>query len=176
MDEKLQDRIDDYLLNRMDDAEKTVFLHEIEHDEGKKRQLEFTQNVRDSIRSREEKLQAMAQFQRQYEKERRPAIVHFSKDLVACDGSCPSPSPVMEEKPVRPKRRVWFWVAGVAAVLIVGFFAVKPMLYYESSPDYNGTPTERMRGGDDVFWPATADSTETDTVKANTGKIIHSDE
>ena len=29
MDEKFQDRIDNYLLNRMDDAEKTEFLREI---------------------------------------------------------------------------------------------------------------------------------------------------
>ena len=67
MDEKFQDRIDNYLLNRMDDAEKTEFLREVEQDEEKKEQLEFTQDVKDSIRSREEKLQALKQFQQQYE-------------------------------------------------------------------------------------------------------------
>ena len=55
MDEKFQDRIDNYLLNRMDDAEKTEFLREVEQDKEKKEQLEFTQNVKDCIRSREEK-------------------------------------------------------------------------------------------------------------------------
>ena len=59
MDEKFQDRIDNYLLNRMDDAEKTEFLREVEQDKEKKEQLEFTQNVKDAIRSREEKLQAL---------------------------------------------------------------------------------------------------------------------
>ena len=73
MDEKFQDRIDNYLLNRMDDAEKTEFLREVEQDEEKKEQLEFTQDVKDSIRSREEKLQALKQFQRQYEQERKTA-------------------------------------------------------------------------------------------------------
>ena len=73
MDEKFQDRIDNYLLNRMDDAEKTEFLREVEQDEDKKEQLEFTQNVKDCIRSREEKLNDIAQFQRQYEEERRKA-------------------------------------------------------------------------------------------------------
>ena len=62
MDEKFQDRIDNYLLNRMDDAEKMEFLREVEQDEEKKEQLEFTQDVKDSIRSREEKLQALKQF------------------------------------------------------------------------------------------------------------------
>lgn len=32
MDEKFQDRIDDYLLNRMNVDEKESFLHEIEQD------------------------------------------------------------------------------------------------------------------------------------------------
>ena len=59
MDEKFQDRIDNYLLNRMDDAEKTEFLREIEQDKEKKEQLEFTQDVKDCIRSREEKLKAL---------------------------------------------------------------------------------------------------------------------
>ena len=36
MDEKFQDRIDNYLLNRMDDAEKTEFLREVEQDKEKK--------------------------------------------------------------------------------------------------------------------------------------------
>ena len=35
MDEKFQDRIDDYLLNRMNIDEKEAFLHEIEHDADK---------------------------------------------------------------------------------------------------------------------------------------------
>ena len=64
MDEKFQDRIDNYLLNRMDDAEKTEFLREVEQDEEKKEQLEFTQDVKESIRSREEKLQVLKQFQK----------------------------------------------------------------------------------------------------------------
>ena len=56
MDEKFQDRIDDYLLNRMNVDEKESFLHEIEQDADKKEQFEFTQNVKASICSREEKL------------------------------------------------------------------------------------------------------------------------
>ncbi len=75
MDEKFQDRIDNYLLNRMDDAEKTEFLREIEQDKEKKEQLEFTQDVKDCIRSREEKLKALKQFQRQYEQERKLLLI-----------------------------------------------------------------------------------------------------
>lgn len=149
MDEKFQDKIDNYLLNRMDDAEKAEFLREVEQDEEKKEQLEFTQNVKDAIRSREEKLQATEQFQQQYERERKTA---------ACT------------KQARSKKK-WLWISGVAAMLAVGFFAVKPIFNYESSPHHDGAPTEQMRGGDDVFCPAPADSTDNDTIKFNIEKV-----
>jgi hypothetical protein len=162
MDEKFQDRIDKYLLNRMDDAEKTEFLREIEQDEEKKEQLEFTQDVKDSIRSREEKLQALAQFQRQYEQERRISAYRATgTERAAC--YCPAPE-VAATKPVRSKKKIWLWISGVAAVLVIGFFAIKPMFDYESSPNYNGAPMEQMRGGDEVFSPAPADSTDNDTI------------
>ena len=174
MDEKFQDRIDDYLLNRMDDAEKTEFLLEVEKDEEKKEQLEFTQIVKDSICSREEKMQALKQFQRQYEKGRRTdAYRATGSERGAC--YCPAPE-VTTTEPVRSKKKIWLWISGVAAVLVVGFFAIKPMFEYESSPNYNVAPMEQMRGGDEVFSPALADSTDNDTIKINIEKKVNPDE
>ena len=174
MDEKFQDRIDNYLLNRMDDAEKTKFLREVEQDKEKKEQLEFTQNVKDCIRSREEKLNDIAQFQRQYEEERRKAAYRTTgTERDAC--YCPAPE-VTTTEPVRSKKKIWLWISGVAAVLVVGFFAIKPMFEYESSPNYNVAPMEQMRGGDDVFSPALADSTDNDTIKINIEKKVNPDE
>ena len=174
MDEKFQDRIDNYLLNRMDDAEKTEFLREVEQDEEKKEQLEFSQNVTDAIRSREEKIQALKQFQKQYEQERRAAAYRATgSERGAC--YCPAPE-VTTTEPVRSKKKIWLWISGVAAVLVVGFFAIKPMLDYESSPNYNGASMEQMRGGDEVFSPAPADSTDNDTIKYNIEKKVNTDE
>ena len=174
MDEKFQDRIDNYLLNRMDDAEKTEFLREVEQDEEKKEQLEFTQDVKDSISSREEKLQALKEFQRQYEQERKTAAYHATgSERGAC--YCPAPE-VTTTEPVRSKKKIWLWISGVAAVLVVGFLAIKPMFDYEPSPNYNGAPMEQMRGGDDVFSPALADSTDNDTIKINIEKKVNPDE
>lgn len=168
MDEKFQDRIDNYLLNRMDDAEKTEFLREVEQDEKKKEQLEFTQNVKDSIHSREEKLQALKQFQRQYEQERRAAAYRATgTERAAC--YCPAPE-VAATEPVRSKKKIWLWISGVAAVLVVGFFAIMPMFDYEASPNYHDSPMEKMRGEDDVFCPASTDSTDNDTIKFNIEK------
>ena len=46
MDEKFQDRIDNYLLNRMDDAEKTEFLREIEQDKEKEKAAKEAERTR----------------------------------------------------------------------------------------------------------------------------------
>ena len=174
MDEKFQDSIDNYLLNRMDDAEKTEFLREVEQDKEKKEQREFTPDVEDSIRSREEKLQVLKRFQRQYEQERRTAALRATgTECAACECSAPE---VAATEPVRSKKKIWLWISGVAAVLVVGFFAIKPMFEYESSPDYNGAPMEQMRGGDDVFSPTPADSTDNDTIKFNVEKKVNPDE
>ena len=174
MDEKFQDRIDNYLLNRMEDAEKTEFLREVEQDKEKKEQMVFTQNVKDCIRSREEKLNDIAQFQRQYEEERRKAAYRTTgTERAAC--YCPAPE-VTTTEPVRSKKKIWLWISGVAAVLVVGFFAIKPMFEYESSPNYNVAPMEQMRGGDDVFSPTPADSTDNDTIKFNVEKKVNPDE
>jgi len=172
MDEKFQDRIDDYLLNRMNDTDKYVFMQEVEQDEKKKEQLEFTRNVKDSIRSREEKLRALTQFLQQYEEERKATAMRAT----GTDAACYCPAPKMEEKPVRSKKKIWLWISCVAALLVVGFFAIKPIFDYESSPHYKTAPMEQMRGRDDVFSPASADSTDNDTIKFNIEKEVTPDE
>lgn len=151
MDEKFQDRIDDYLLNRMGDAEKAAFLQDVELDEEKKEQLEFTRIVRESICSREEKLRVLTQFKQQYKHQVSPL-------------------------PVQLKKKTWLWISGIAAVLVVGYFAITPMFKYELAPSNRSMPTEHMRGGDDVFSTAPADSMDNDTVKFNIEKKIMPDE
>ena len=82
MNNNFEDRIDDYLLHRMNEEEEKAFLNEVEHDDEKKELLEFTRNVKDSICSREEKLKAMEDMRQQYE--RRIA------SEMACDSEQPS--------------------------------------------------------------------------------------
>ncbi|MDO4179698.1 MAG: hypothetical protein Q4D36_00225 [Bacteroidales bacterium] len=144
MDEKFQDRIDNYLLNRMNDSEKTMFLREVEQDNEKKEQLEFTQNVKDSIRSREEKLQALTQSQQQYEEERRAKAMRST----GTDAACYCSAPMEAERPGRSKKKIWLWISGVAAVLVVGFFAIHPMFVNDAS---NSNPMEQIRGNDGIF-------------------------
>ena len=172
MDEKFQDRIDDYLLNRMNVDEKESFLHEIEQDADKKEQFEFTQNVKASICSREEKLRALAQFQQKYEKERKAREMRATGTSEVCYCSAPH----IEERNIQSKKKLWLWISGVAAVLVVGFFSVKFLFNNGTSPNGETAPIEKMRGGDDIFSPVPADSTDKDTIKFKVEKEITPDE
>lgn len=64
---KFQDRIDEYLLHgeTMSEEDKEQFLKEIKEDAEKKEQYEFTNNVKQAMVSRGEKLKAMTEFQKE---------------------------------------------------------------------------------------------------------------
>lgn len=166
MDIHFQDRIDDYLFGRMSEAEKEAFLQEVEQDNEKKEQLEFTRNVKEAVCSREEKLRALTELQRQYEnkQERRYLIsARIARPLCCMEVGEQEPPVCETEEPKASRRNIWLWISGIAAVLVVGFFAIKPMFVEESSPNFN---MEHMRGGDDMFdGAAPVDSTDNDTIR-----------
>lgn len=63
----------------------------------------------------------------------------------------------------RSKRKSWFWISSVAAVLVGGFFAINPLLVEKSSHD-------NVRGDEnDVFeMTAPTDSIDTDSISTDT--------
>lgn len=136
MDNNFQDRIDEYLLHEdtMSEEAKAQFLKEIEEDTEKKKQYEFTKNVKQAMVSRGEKLKAMTEFQKE--------IKHG-------------------------RRKSWFWISSIAAILVIGFFAINP-LFVENSP------TDNVRGDENEVFDMTApidsisnDSISTDTISSH---------
>ena len=138
MDNNFQDRIDEFLLHNdaMSEEDKAQFLKEIEDDVEKREQYEFTKNVKMAMVSREEKLKAMTEFQKEMKSHHH--------------------------------RKTWLWISSIAAVVVVGFFAIKPLLVDEST---NGN----VRGEeDDVFeMEAPADSVDNDTIASDTITFYH---
>lgn len=143
MDKDFQDRIDEFLLrgNTMSEEDKKQFLKEIEEDAEKKEQYELTKNIRVAIVSRGEKLKAMAEFQKETEE---------AKKAVATG-----------HKTVFRKKLLWF--SSIAAILVVGFFAINPLLVDHSQ---NGS----VRGSDDDVFEIAApnDSCDNDTTIIDT--------
>ena len=138
MDNNFQDRIDEYLLHgdNMSEEAKAQFLKEIEDDVEKREQYEFTKNVKMAMVSREEKLKAMTEFQKEMKSHHH--------------------------------RKTWLWISSIAAILIVGLFAINPLLVETSSHD-------NVRGDEnDVFeMTAPADSIDTDSISSDTITSLH---
>ena len=166
MDNNFQDRIDEYLLHgdNMSEEAKAQFLKEIEEDADKKEQYELTKNIKKALKSRGDKLKAMAEFQEEYE-------AQDAMRIKAC--SCPRPEyrvaediKIVGHKSNFRKKLVWF--SGIAAILVIGFFAIKPLFVYEST---NGN----VRGDENnVFeMEVPADSSATDSISTDTIILQH---
>ena len=135
---KFQDRIDEFLLHNdaMSEEDKAQFLKEIEDDVEKREQYEFTKNVKLAMVSREEKLKAMTEFQKEVKSHHH--------------------------------RKTWLWISSIAAVLVVGFFAINPLLV-------ENNPIENVRGDEnDVFdMTAPTDSISNDSISTDTILLHH---
>ena len=167
MDNNFQDRIDEYLLHgdNMSEEAKAQFLKEIEEDADKKEQYELTKNIKKALKSRGDKLKAMAEFQEEYE-------AQDAMRIKAC--SCPRPEYRVAEdiKIVRHKsnfRKKLVWFSGIAAVLVIGFCAINPLFIEKNSP------TDNVRGGEnDVFdMTAPTDSIANDSISKDTVTLLH---
>ena len=133
-----QDRIDEFLLHNdaMSEEDKAQFLKEIEDDVEKKEQYEFTKNVKMAMVSREEKLKAMTEFQKEMKSHHH--------------------------------RKTWLWISSIAAILVVGFFAINPLLVETSSHD-------NVRGDENDVFDLTAptDSISNDSISTDTISLHH---
>ena len=142
MDNNFQDRIDEYLLHgdSLSEEAKAQFLKEIEEDAEKKEQYEFTKNVKQAMVSRGEKLKAMTEFQKENETQDEKRVT---------DCSCHEYRQTEDIKIVGHKsnfRKKLVWLSGIAAVLVIGFFAINPLFMEKNSP------TDNVRGDEnDVF-------------------------
>ena len=160
-----QDRIDEYLLHSdtMSEEDKAQFLKEIEENTEKKKQYEFTKNVKEALKSRGDKLIAMTEFQKENE-------TQDEKRMTAC--SCPEYRQTEDIKIVGHKsnfRKKLVWFSGIAAVLVIGFFAINPLFMEKNSP------TDNVRGDEnDVFdMTVPTDSISNDSISTDTISLHH---
>ena len=164
MNNNFQDKIDEYLLHEdtMSEEAKAQFQKEIEENTEKKKQYEFTKNVKEALKSRGDKLKAMTEFQKENE-------TQDEKRMTAC--SCPEYRQTEDIKIVGHKsnfRKKLVWFSGIAAILVIGFFAIKPLFVYEST-------NSNVRGEEnDVFeMEVPADSSATDSISTDTIILQH---
>lgn len=146
-----QDHIDDYLLGRMSDEDCKAFEQELKNDDELREQMEFTKDVQTATKSRNEKLAKMQEWEDDYEWEydRGVAAARYRPTGSGYE-SCPAPS--MDQTRSMPRssgRRYFYWISGIAAIFIVGFFLIHNYMGSEEDMMFNPSSIEysTMRGG-----------------------------
>ena len=148
---EFQDHIDDYLFGRMSDEDSRSFEQEMKRNEELREQMEFTKDVQTASKSRNEKLAKMQEWKDDYEWEdhRSVAAARYRPTGSGYD-SCPAPS--MDHTRSMPRssgRRYLYWISGIAAIFIVGFFLIHNYMGSEEDMMFNPSSIEysTMRGG-----------------------------
>ena len=95
--EEYQDRIDDYILDRMPEEERASFEKEMAADAELQEQVAFMESMKKALKSRNEKLAAMKEWENDY---------------------------VWQEER-RVKSKWYYWVSGIAAVFVAGLFIIR---------------------------------------------------
>lgn len=132
MKQDIQDKIDQYLLGKMSEMDRLAFEQELDKNQELKEQFEFTQKVKEAITSRNRKLAQIREWKDAYE------IKHM--DDTNNDGESHN-----------SKRHYIYWISGIAALFVVGFFLFSPTAF--DTKDGNGSPiyvsVSSLRSGED---------------------------
>lgn len=153
---EFQDRIDDYLQDRMSDEERKSFESDAAENAELKEQLQFTETVQQATKSRNEKLAAMEEWKNDYVwEDERVAAASAAEYRPTGSGYNYCPAPTMKESRSMPRssgRRVFYWISGIAAVFIVGFFLIQNLYVANSPVEYMPSPSMNdmtLRAGSD---------------------------
>ena len=133
-----QDRIDEYLLHSDTMSEED--------------KAQFLKEIEEDAEKKE---------QYKFTKNVKQAMVSRGKKLKAM-------TEFQKEMKSHHHRKTWLWISSIAAVLVIGFFAINP-LFVENSP------TDNVRGDEnDVFdMTAPTDSINNDSISTDTVTLLH---
>ena len=138
MDNNFQDRIDEYLLHGDTMSEED--------------KAQFLKEI-------EEDAEKMEQYE--FTKNVKQAMISRGEKLKAM-------TEFQKEMKSHHHRKTWLWISSIAAVLVIGFFAINP-LFVENSP------TDNVRGDEnDVFdMTVPTDSINNDSISTDTISLHH---
>lgn len=115
--------------------------------------------------SEEDKAQFLKEIEEDAEKKEQYEFTKNVKQAMVSRGEkLKAMTEFQKEMKSHHHRKTWLWISSVAAVLVIGFFAINP-LFVENSP------TDNVRGDENDVFDMTAptdsisnDSTSTDTI------------
>ena len=127
MNQEYQDRIDKYLMGQMSEQDSRVFENEIANTRGLKEQFEFTKNVKEAIVGRNRRLAQIKEWKEAYEAKNktegdyRPTGSGYEYSI--------KPKAETKLEPRISTRRYLYWISGIAAIFVVGFFVISPIFF-----------------------------------------------
>ena len=119
--------------------------------------------------SEEDKAQFLKEIEEDAEKKEQYEFTKNVKQAMVSRGEkLKAMTEFQKEMKSHHHRKTWLWISSIAAVLVIGFFAINP-LFVENSP------TDNVRGDEnDVFeMTAPADSIDTDSISSDTITSLH---
>ena len=118
--------------------------------------------------SEEDKAQFLKEIEDDVEKREQYEFTKNVKQAMISRGEKLKAMTEFQKEMKRSNRKTWLWISSIAAILVVGFFAINPLLVETSSHD-------NVRGDEnDVFeLTAPADSIDTDSISSDTITSLH---
>ena len=116
--------------------------------------------------------EAKVQFQKEIEEdEEKRELYEFTKNVkqaMISRGEKLKAMTEFQKEMKRSNRKTWLWISSIAAILVVGFFAINPLLVETSSHD-------NVRGDENYVFELTApaDSIDTDSISTDTITSLH---
>ena len=139
-----QNRIDEYLLNRMSDEESMTFEKEVNDNKELQEQLSFTENIQQVLKSRNEKLAKMKEWRDDYkwkEESREADTIEYRATGSGYD-YCPAPPKKQTHVHSHPfNRKALYWISSIAAVVVAGFFLIQNLYITKNSDNYTVSPS-----------------------------------
>lgn len=115
-----QEKIDNYVQDKMSENEKKDFEQELTKNKELIDQLEYTKAVKKCVISREEKMAKLRAWES--EDNTQETIILRTAGTESSNNA------------IHKERKLWYWISGIAAVLVVGFFIVSPLnMFYDGS-------------------------------------------
>ena len=125
--------------------------------------------LHDETMSEEEKVQFLKEIEEDAEKKEQYEFTKNVKQAIVSRGEkLKAMTEFQKEMKSHYHRKTWLWISSIAAVLVIGFFAIK-QLFVENSP------TDNVRGDEnDVFdMTVPTDSINNDSISTDTVTLLH---
>ena len=119
--------------------------------------------------SEEDKAQFLKEIEEDAEKKEQYKFTKNVKQAIVSRGEkLKAMTEFKKEMKSHYHRKTWLWISSIAAILVVGFFAINP-LFVENSP------TDNVRGDEnDVFdMTVPTDSINNDSISTDTVTLLH---